>query len=176
MDQAARITAKEYLTLPPPEDCYLDLDEGEIIEVPFGGVPHGKMRAELGCLLAAAVEDRGLGLVICAEMAFQLNDHTVTCPDVAVFLPAPAINEGPYHGAPEIAIEIVRPNESVNRMNRNRRAYFTAGALEVWVVEPHSRLVEIYTANGTWRTIKPPAKLTTPLIPNWQLNLAEIFD
>ncbi len=169
-------TAKEFLALPNEEDRLYDLDEGEIVELTRPGIRHAVIASRIGRRLAEVVDDKGLGVVIAHEAAFQLNDGTVRSPDVAVLLGARmAVPVGAYLGAPDIAIEVVSPHDYAAQLNRKRKQYLAAGVKEVWIVEPEIHMVQVYYADESYRGFESPAQLTTPLIPNWKLDLTAIF-
>lgn len=170
-------TAEEFLALPSEDDRLLDLDDGEIVEMTKPGMPHGAITARLTFQLTLGLQPRKLGTVLSGDVALLLNEGTVRSADVAVVLGERGkVKPGPFVGAPDIVIEIVSPSEWASHINRKRKQYLDAGAKEVWIVEPEIHMIEVYYPDGTSRSFESPTLLTTPLIPNWQLNLAEIFD
>jgi Uma2 family endonuclease len=170
------LTAEEFLALPNPDDRLYDLDEGELIEMTRPGMPHGIITGKIIRRLVEAVVDPKLGAVMGGEVAFVLTDGTVRAPDVAVLLGERGVKRpGAIEGPPDIAIEVLSPNDIANHVARKRKQLLDAGAKEVWLFEPEIEMVEVYYSDGTWRGFESPATLTTPLIPDLRLNLTEIF-
>src|SRR6516165_8616083 len=54
---------------------------------------------------------------------------------------------------PELAVEVISPNDLYNEVLAKLRDYFQAGVLLVWVVEPSARQVSVYTSPTDHRTL-----------------------
>ncbi|HZS67394.1 MAG TPA: Uma2 family endonuclease [Burkholderiales bacterium] len=50
--------------------------------------------------------------------------------------------------APQLCIEIVSPSNSRRELREKTAAYLAAGAVEVWIVYPRSKRVEVYGKQG----------------------------
>ncbi|NOT61681.1 MAG: Uma2 family endonuclease, partial [Acidobacteria bacterium] len=48
--------------------------------------------------------------------------------------------------APDLAVEIVSPNDLFENVKSKLRDYFAAGVREVWLVEPQIQTVTVYTS------------------------------
>jgi Uma2 family endonuclease len=80
-----------------------------------------------------------------------LTDIGVRAPDVAWcsqgYWDAHS-EKGALTSAPEICIEVRSPSDTLVQLRRKALAYLAAGAIEVWIVSPESRQVEIYGKEG----------------------------
>lgn len=56
--------------------------------------------------------------------------------------------ETPLTRAPEICIEVVSPANSVKELREKIAAFLECGALEVWIVYPQSRRIEVHGPQG----------------------------
>ncbi len=83
--------------------------------------------------------------------------------------------------APELVIEVLSPGAENVRRDRiaKRQLYGKYGVAEYWVIDPQTRAVEIYRArNGMLDLAAMPTgrdAITTPLLPGWSMNAAELF-
>lgn len=83
--------------------------------------------------------------------------------------------EGDWEIVPDLAIEVVSPNDVFTDVERKVVEYFDHGAREVWVVSPAEKRVYVYTSRDGVRIVSGSAELETPLVPGWRLPLAELF-
>ena len=169
-------SAEEFLAIPSAEDRLFELDEGELIEMTKPGIRHRIIAGKIIRRLVDAVSDSGLGAVMGGEVAFVLANGTVRTPDIAVLLGERAVKQpGAIVGPPDIAIEVLSPTDLANHVARKRKQFLDAGTKEVWIFEPEIAMVDVYRADGSGRGFESPTVLTTPLIANLSLSLAEIF-
>lgn len=84
----------------------------------------------------------------------------------------------PYQGdmpiAPDLAIEVVSPSNTVDELTRKRGEYFRYGAQEVWIVIPSVRLVEVWSPSGC-RVVEHDQELTSELLPGISIDLSRIL-
>lgn len=84
----------------------------------------------------------------------------------------------PFPGAPDLAVEVVSPNEDATELQGKIRDYFEAGTEEVWVIYPDHRTlhqyrradpttVRLYNADDT---LEPAG-----LFPGLALQVADLF-
>jgi Uma2 family endonuclease len=77
---------------------------------------------------------------------------------------------------PEIAAEVLSPSETPRMIHRKLKQYFEAGVKEVWLVDPDSLEVEVWT--GTTlpeRALKAGETLGSRLLPGFKLPLKKLF-
>lgn len=105
----------------------------------------------------------------------------VRAPDVAFFLwsrlpngkmpadPVPAV-------APDIAVEILSSANTITEMAIKRKEYFAAGTQLVWIVDPASRSVAVYTSPLECQVIGGDGKLTGgSVLPKLEICVADLF-
>ncbi len=77
---------------------------------------------------------------------------------------------------PDIAAEVLSPSETPRMIHRKLKQYFAAGVKEVWLIDPATREVEIWTsATLPDRALEVGDALTSALLPGFKLALAELF-
>jgi Uma2 family endonuclease len=161
---------------------------GELIAMSPGNKRHGKYAMRLAGPLTAHVYAQGLGEVYAAETGFQLatNPDTVQAPDFAFVrrerADAAEEADGPYFpGAPDLAVEVVSPNDTYAEVDDTVATWLAYGAKVVVVVNPRRRRVSVHRpgpAPGQTEvlTLTEAEMLTIPeLLPGWSLPVAAIF-
>jgi len=144
MPTIATMSGAQFDALPYEEGRRWELLEGELIEVPSPTPEHQDIvYAILNALKLYLQEHRSQGAAY-ADVEFALADHVRLRPDVCVLLAEKARQLDrrriPIPGAPDLAIEVISPSESLGKI----QSYLRHGAAEVWQVYPESRVLEIY--------------------------------
>jgi Uma2 family endonuclease len=179
----ARLTAKDLWKL-GTGDVRRELVDGQIIEMTPAGGTHGWLMLELGTRLRAHVEARGGGVVVAGDVGFVLglsqDPERVRAPDVAFIatsrLPGGQLPQTFLPGAPDLAVEILSPNDDPVEVQQKVRDYLEAGSRLVWVVAPRPRAVTVYRPDGSARLVRAPAGLEgEDVLPGFSLPLAELF-
>ena len=129
-----------------------ELIRGEVIEMAPAGSEHGRIAGEICGHVWTFVRERDLGIVYAAETGFLLESDpdTVRAPDVAFVSKARVVEtEGYFPGAPDLAVEVVSPNDSFSEVAEKVRDWLAHGARQVWVVDPRTRAVQVHRSDGT---------------------------
>jgi len=158
-----------------------ELLRGELMMMSPAGSEHGMIAAELAAILRDFVKPRGLGVVLGAETGFRIaeNPDTVRAPDVAFIRReriAGELPDGFFPGAPDLAVEVLSPNDRAGEVLKKVQDWLVAGSAAVWVVDPKTQTVTIYGAD------RRAAMLTSSeaipggdLLPGFSASVAEIF-
>ena len=98
---------------------------------------------------------------------------------IAVFDRTTIIEEnGYYHSAPQLAIEVLWPSETRRMTERELRDYGDIGTSEVWVVSPEASTVEVLRLeDGHLRraAILAEGILKPRAFPNVQVDISSIW-
>jgi Uma2 family endonuclease len=111
------------------------------------GAEHGGVANKLAYFLTAHVIANNLGQVFAAETGFRLSrsPDTVRAADAAFVradrIPPGGPPAGYFEGAPDLAVEVVSPGDTVQEVEDKVDDYLAAGARMVWVVNPRRRTV-----------------------------------
>jgi Uma2 family endonuclease len=181
MSTKALLTADDLARMPEPEDepVRMELDEGELITTPPAGEEHGFCEINIGTVLGNHVKKYKLGRVYNAGTGFRLNDITVRAPDVAFVRKErlATIRQGVFaNGAPDLAVEVFSPLDSVRQLMRKVKQYFAAGCHTVWIVYPERREVNVLEASGADRLLREGDTIDAPeLLPGFSVAVAEFF-
>ena len=147
------------------------------------GWKHGEIVSTLHGLLASHIEKQKLGKTFCAETGFLLsrNPDTVRSPDFAFVsnasLPANAPEEAFWPGAPDLAVEVLSPDDRAGYVSEKIRLWLSAGAKEVWIVDPHLQSVTIHRGPTVISIYAVDQKLLgdEQLLPGFSCAVADIF-
>jgi Uma2 family endonuclease len=173
------VTADQLLKMGDIGRC--ELIYGELVMMSPAGMEHGFIASRICRYLAEFVEANGLGMVFAAETGFKVETHPdlVRAPDVSFVrndrLPA-KLRKGFFSGAPDLAVEVVSPDDSKREVANKVNMWLAHGTVSVWVADPDSMTLAVH------RTGEKPVRLAVgarlrnePALPGFALSLAKIF-
>jgi Uma2 family endonuclease len=173
------ISADELFQMPHSGRC--ELVRGEIITMTPAGSLHGKISACLGAILFKFVEGKKLGVIFGAETGFIIrrDPDSVLAPDVAFVrlerLTA-ELPQGYFDGPPDLAVEVLSPNDRASEVQRTIRDWLQSGCCAVWIVDPETKTVTIYKSNQEIAVLNPADTLADEqLLPGFTAVVGEIF-
>ncbi len=175
------MTADELLALPRDEFRY-ELVNGELKKMSPAGHYHGRVTIRLTLPIAQHVREHKLGEVYAAETGFKLgsNPDTVRAPDIA-FIRQQRVAEigetkGFWPGAPDLAVEVLSPDDTVAEVEEKVSEWLTAGTRQVWVVSAKLRTVTVYRSPIDILVLTEKDLLDGgDLFPDFQIAVKEIF-
>jgi Uma2 family endonuclease len=172
-----------------PEDL-LALPDGKRFELVNGRLVERKMGAEsslVGMRLASRLdrfcEDNNFGIVWPADNGYQCFAHApglVRRPDVSFVkkgrLPGDTAPKGWVKIRPDLAVEVVSPNDSAEDLEEKLDDYRTAGVPLIWVIYPELRKVKIFRQDGPAGELREDDVLSgEDVIPGFRCPLREIL-
>ena len=147
-DQNTLFTAEELWDL--DNQYRYELVRGELWMKPLNGFEHGVIASIIGHFLFLHVERYHLGNVCGTGTGFHISQDpdTVLAPDAA-FVNQTSIDEhgipkGYWVGAPDLAVEIISPNDTYTEVAEKANQWLNAGCKMVWVINPRRKTVEVY--------------------------------
>jgi Uma2 family endonuclease len=152
---------------------------GQPEEKIIGGARHGGVGVRLIVRVANHVEAHQLGAVYGPDTTFQIGQNQ-RIPDLAfVFaarLPEGGEPEGIWPMPPDLAVEIISPNDLYERVISKIEEYFGSGVRQVWLISPEHKTVTIYHS-PTLTTILTEADelVSEGLLPGFRCLVAELF-
>ena len=176
------VTAHELLAL--PDDGYrYELVKGELIRMSLAGSEHGVVTMNLAGPLHSYVKRNNLGRVYAAETGFKLESDpdTVRAPDIAFVGRAPGFGSeteitGYRDGAPDLAVEVLSPNDRLRKVEAKVRQWLDTGAQMAWVVDPQRRTVTVYRSPDQIDVLTEKDNLSgDDVVPGFEIHVADIF-
>jgi Uma2 family endonuclease len=179
--QTKLVTADELLISPlNQERC--ELINGEVIMMSPAGFEHGAIGVRLAARLDEFVSTHRLGVIVGADTGFILtrNPDTVRAPDVAFVsndrLKAVGITKKFFPGSPDLAVEIVSPDDRPQDVQDKALQWLAAGTFAVWVINPAERNVKVYRSPNDAQTFGESDTFAgCAVLPGFSLSLRDIL-
>ena len=175
------MTAEELLNLPCGKFRY-ELVKGELVTMSPAGSEHGVVIMNLAVPLGHYIKANKLGIAFGAETGFKLasNPDTVRAPDISFVrserIPETGIPKSYWPGAPDLAVEVLSPGDTVAEVEEKIAEWLDAGAGAVWVVSPKLRTITLYRSPTDVVTLTEKDELSDQeVVPGFRCQVAEIF-
>jgi Uma2 family endonuclease len=172
-----------------PEDL-LAMPNGDFYELVNGRLMERKLGAKaswVGRRCASFVgdycDDHHLGWVFDSDASYQCfprSVRTVRKPDVSFIrlgrLPEEELPDGHLRIPPDLAIEIVSPNDLVYELDEKLLDYLEAKIPLVWFIDPQNHLVHVYRADGSVSLLREKDNLDgETVVPGFRCPVAALF-
>jgi len=176
-----QMTAQELLEY-SHEPYQQELIGGILYEIKPPGAEHGSVASQIGDLLKRHVGATGLGVVFTSEVGFHLasDPDTVRGPDVS-FVARERVEEagipaGYWPGPPDLAIEVVSPNDRRSHVEGKALDWLAAGTRAVVVLDPPLRTATVYRARDDIRVLTAREHLELgDVVDGWSSRVGDVF-
>jgi len=161
-----------------------ELEKGTIIVVDVPGFSHSRIVRLINRAIEiydAANPGHVYHVSGGSQAAMQMPEmQSERHPDLVVYLnPRPVGEEQPWsYWVPEIVVEVVSAGGEERDYRVKREEYLRAGVQLYWIVDPEERTATVLRRRmDTWQEqhLDEAAKLTTSLLPGFELPLAGLF-
>lgn len=180
MSTIAPVTAEQLMNMRSAGRC--ELIEGDLRMMSPAGWFHGAVAAQLHTIVASYIRENDLGLVFAAETGFLISrdPDTVRAPDLAFVhkdrVPAELPQEAYWPGAPDLAAEILSPNDSPREVAEKVQSWLDAGCQLVWVIDPVQRAVIVHKPGSNAIVLAEENELSgNDVITGFQCPISSIF-
>ncbi len=177
--QEKLLTAEEFAAMPDDGKRH-ELVKGVFIEVSRPKLLHGRVQVRFASFIGRFVDEHDLGLTT-TETGYVLarNPDTVRGPDVAFVSKGRLEHPDPNEYipiAPDLAVEIVSPNDTASEIGEKLEEYLQAGTRMVWVVYPARKTVHVYHGDNKAYIIDINGILDGgDALPGFKLPLRDVF-
>ena len=177
-----RLTYDDFVKLPDDGNRY-EIIDGELYVNPSPVPRHQDIVLNLAIALRLYFHEHGGGKVYIAPLDVVLAEDGIVEPDLVVIRSerTSIIGDKNVRGVPNLVIEVLSDGTRRVDEGKKRRLYERSGVDEYWIVDGESEVVKIYrragTAFGTAAEINNDdgGSITSPLFPNFTLNVREVF-
>ena len=175
------MTAEQLLTLDLPNKS-TELVRGRLVVREPPSTYHGRVQGLLHVLVGSYVLNHRLGAVFGQDTGFKIasDPDTVRAPDLA-FVHRDRVERIGRRGyaalAPDLATEILSPDDSPGEVLRKVGEWLDAGVAIVWVIDPDRRLASVYRRDGSVSAVSPDGRLEgESVLPGFACALSEVFE
>lgn len=180
-DLATAVITPEQLAM-MPNDKDFELVDGQLVDRKIGNKSNW-VATRLARLLGDYVEEHQLGWVFTSEAGYRLDPsrpNNVRKPDVYFVQFGRLPDEEPADAydylAPDLAVEVISPGDTVRELDEKLAEYLTAGVREVWVVNPELRTAKIYESDGSITPLRESDDLEGgEIVPGFRCRLGTLM-
>jgi Uma2 family endonuclease len=167
MGTLTAVQVEEYLsTTYHPDREYVD---GQLVERHVGEYFHSRLQFLIALILGSRERERGFRA--CTELRVRVSDQPrYRIPDISVKALPHEVT--PILIRPDLAIEILSPDDEPLEMLTKIGDYLAAGIPHIWVIDPYKRILVEADQAGIRRVATQ--KLSTPLVG--EVDFAELFE
>ena len=166
----------------------LRLEDERLIELVHGRVVEKQMSSLASKTAGIVTVELGIFLKksrsgsLFPEQAFQCFPNDIggfRRPDIA-FIAAERLAEVPDDGyvpvAPDLAIEVVSPNDTIYELDEKLADYRSAGIKLVWVVNPNSRTIKVHRLDHSFAELQETDTLSgESVLPGFSILVKDLL-
>jgi Uma2 family endonuclease len=174
-------TDAAFMALPDDGHRY-EIVNGELVDKGNLGALHGYVCSLLLMELAGYILSKKLGVILNSSTAFKMKNGNKRSPDISFLIKErlqgiTELPSGYLEGAPDLAVEVLSPGNTVEEMEDKIAEYFENGSRLVWIVSPTQHYILVYrSAQEPDRLLKSADFLEgEDVIPGLKLPVADLF-
>ncbi len=182
MTSTTRLMSADDLLNMPSDDMRHELVRGELQTMAPASFGHGAIITNISTIVDRHVKENRLGVVVGAETGFVLrrDPDTVRAPDLGFVamhrIPAGELPMKYWEGAPDLAMEVVSPSETLQEAEDKVDDYLTAGTQMVLIVNPKRRTITVHRPNLNPVVFRESDTVdTSPVISGLSFAVREAF-
>lgn len=176
-----KATERDVVRIHDRENRLYELVDGVLVEKVLG-VQASCVAVLLSRRMGNFAEDESdLGFMMGADATLRLLPGLVRIPDVS-FVSWKRVPSREYPAEPvpdlipNLAVEVLSEGNTAREMERKVKDYFVAGVELVWIVDPETRTVDVYTAPDEWVRLTEEQTLDGgKVLPGFSLPLRELL-
>jgi Uma2 family endonuclease len=159
-----------------------ELIDGQLKEKSMG-MEAGAVGARILSLLQTHVKAHSLGHVINSECGYQIfadRPTRIRKPDGSFVahgkLPDEKLFRGHSRVPPDLAFEVVSPNDGAEEINERMLDFLGAGTRLLWVLYPSTRTIQVFRPGGGAAHLAPTDALSgEDVVPGFSCLVGEVF-
>ena len=184
--KSVRLTVDDLRRL-PDDGLRHELIDGEHYVSPAPRTKHQRISGQVFGQMFMYLKEHPLGKVYYAPLDVVFSDIDCVEPDllyVSREREARQMNEDYLEGAPDLVVEILSPSTKHVDREVKHRLYERFRVPEYWIIDPENEVVKVYrqeegglllSAELSRREDTLVPRLSTPLLPGFELSLDEVF-
>lgn len=167
-----------------PDDGYIhEVVNGELVMSPKNNFQHENICSRLLFALESFNRQHRLGVVLGSSAGFWMFNRNCRAPDIS-FIPKArleSLNFKPsaktfFPGAPDLAVEILSPNNTRREIDERLKDFFASGTQLAWIINPDTESAEVCHSPTQRQLIGPGGFLDgEQLLPGFRYPIADLF-
>jgi Uma2 family endonuclease len=175
----SREWTEEALMALPRDGRKYELLGGRLLVSPTG-FQHGYIAVRLTTAMQEFGLRHRLGVVVDSSTGFRLKNGDCLSPDLSFVRKerlGKELTPKFFPGAPDLAVEVLSPGESLTAIDKKLAAYFADEARLAWVVNPKDQTVRVHHSPRRFRTLRAGDCLDgEDLLPGFSFPVAALFE
>ncbi len=160
-------------------DKEYEIVDGIPEEKEMAGARHGRVGTKLLARLSMFAEENDLGVVYGPDTTFKM-ERNERLPDISFVsidrIPEDGDPEGIWQIAPDLAVEVISPNDIYTKVMNKVFDYLDEGVKQVWLIYPERKLLTIYSSMTESETLTENDLLTCEeLLPGFRCKIGDLF-
>lgn len=180
LEPRTRVTPQELLG--HPDAILYELVDGDLVERHMSAMS-SLVGMKIGRKLGEHCDPLDLAWIFGADQGYRCfpdDPDRVRKPDVSLVLrerlPAEQLEVGFVSIPPDLAVEVVSPNDLAVEVERKVLEYLSAGVSLVWVAYPSARTIHVFRADGSSAVLRESDTLDARgLLPGFSVPVANLF-
>jgi Uma2 family endonuclease len=159
-----------------------ELNNGMVQKSPIGSMQISIIGARIGNVIGIYLLGHDIGHLTGADGAYILTEHDVLVPKVGFisYERLPYDVDGFVPQAPDLAVEVVSPYDSITEIQQKAEKYLSVGTKLVWIVYPKTETVDVCRLNEAGELHITEMKKDETLseedvLPDFTLAVKDIF-
>jgi Uma2 family endonuclease len=162
------------------DDHRYELWDGELWRMSPTKKRHGRGAARITVQIGIYLNTHPIGSPYVGEVGFRVGPgQRLVCPDVAYVSQerdAPVGDDEFFPYAPDLAVEVLSPDNTWPKVRRKARAYLASGARLVWAIDPRRRTITVYRPDAEPQLLRGEHLLSgEDVLPGFAVRVADLF-
>ena len=174
-----KLTLEDFLAL-PDGDVYYEFVDGQAVPKVSPKFFHSTLQFALCSLIRAWCKGRGRVLPEWAILLKRQGKDWAPVPDLTYIsyerLPKNWRRNEACPTIPELVIEIISPDQTMQEFEYKAKDYLAAGVPRVWVIDPEAILIRSFFADGSSQVYTDNTPIVDELLPGLELTTRLIFE
>jgi len=171
---------KAYLTFSEAFNRPIELSDGHLIILPMPSLTHQRILKQFVYLAQTWLATMKRGEILFAAHPIRLWPGKYREPDAMIWLNEHKNRMGEREsGPPDLALEIVSPNNEPYDLETKFREYAQAGIPEYWIIQPETRTVSVFTLDAKSYKLAaqsmPGQRASSRILPGFEVAVDDLF-
>ena len=183
LEPAKKVWTEEELQALPEDGFVHEVVDGELIMSPKNNFQHENICGRLYAALHDFNRAHRLGVVRGSSAGYWMSNRNCRAPDIS-FIPRARLERLHFKptakkffpGAPDLAVEVLSPNNTRAEIDKRLRDFFESGTQIAWIIDPETETVEVCHSLTQRKLIGPGGELDGEhLLPGFRYSIADLF-